>query len=239
MSRIAPNVFAAQQKLLTTCGQTVTSQRQRYQTLVRMIQSTSSTCLAIITNLVCREGDPSSKEEVRKRLSELGDDSKNGNDWGEQSKNQMAYNYFYNQLTSHFPATAKSIELAVTTNIVMCKLESDVDIPSDDTPFVPEPIYALYQFLIRLCNERPILLMQADDARGTFSTFVQESMERFIAEQTRWKPELFQPPDICALPGSSLQGFDLVGPPPPLPVQSQLMGPILHPTVLFPPADVS
>jgi hypothetical protein len=52
----------------------------------------------------------------------------------------------------------------------------------DESPDVCEE---LFRFLLRTCNEHPIILMQDDDAQGTHVTFLQDSMENFIAESLR------------------------------------------------------
>jgi len=40
----------------------------------------------------------------------------------------------------------------------------------------------LFEFVLRLCSERPILVLEEDDDRGSHVTFLQESMESYIAE---------------------------------------------------------
>lgn len=43
-------------------------------------------------------------------------------------------------------------------------------------------LHNLFGFLLRLCSEKPALLLQDDDSRGSQVGFLQESMENFIAE---------------------------------------------------------
>jgi len=45
----------------------------------------------------------------------------------------------------------------------------------------------LYGFLLRLCSEKPALVLQEDDNRGSQVGFIQESMENFIAESIEIK----------------------------------------------------
>lgn len=168
--------------LETSCGSTVTSKRARYQCLLRCLQSTASCCLSLITLFVSRAGDVTNIDVARAKLISLTSD-------------QEEYNYFYRNLFKSFPKTnlAQVIELAVTTNIVLCSLENEVSPPHPDGTMVAEPIFELYRFLLRICHEKPILVMGPDDARGTFCSYIQESMEHFIADQTRFPHKAFEP----------------------------------------------
>jgi len=168
--------------LQTTCGNTVTSKRARYQTLLRCLQSTASCCLTLLVALVNKHNDIPNTDAVRSKISSLRSDVE-------------AYNFFYRNLMRFFPEMnlPQVIELAVTTNIFLCSLQNDVADAYEDGTFVREPIFQLYNFMLRLCDEKPILVMSLDDARGSFCSHIQESLEHFIAEQIRLRHVKFEP----------------------------------------------
>jgi hypothetical protein len=164
------------------CGNTVTSRRARYQTLLRCLQSTASCCLNIIILLVHKAGNVNKTDTARARITLLRGDTE-------------SYNFFYTNLMRTFPETniPQVIELLVATNIMLSALESDVCPPGPDGNYVHEPLFILYKFLLRICDESPILVMVADDEKGSHCSHVKESLEYFVSEQLHLKQMPFTP----------------------------------------------
>jgi hypothetical protein len=153
--------------------ETVTSKKARYQTLLRCLQSTTSCCLTVIMRLVHKNGRIMDVESIRIRISEL-------------VMSEECYNLFYENLLKSFPDNnlPSIIQKLIATNICLSSLEEYVAIPiDDDENYLDEPIFVLYKFLLRLCDERPILLLVNDDIRGTNFSHVQEHLEHFVSEQ--------------------------------------------------------
>ncbi len=161
---------------------TVTSLRARYQTLLRCLQSTASCCLNIIIVLVHQPGKIVEADKARQRISYLRVD-------------QDAYNFFYRSLMHTFHQTnlPQVIELLVATNIILSSLETDVCPPNQDGSYVQEPLFVLYTFLLRICDESPVLILENDDTGGSHCSHIKQELEYFISEQIHLKPTLFIP----------------------------------------------
>ena len=164
------------------CATTVTSKRARYQTLLKCLQGTASCCLTLIRMLVHRLGIIEDVEMARKRISFLRED-------------QVSFNWFYTNLMANFKENniPQVIELLVVTNIALSSLEDDVNPPYADGNYVNEPLFMLYKFLLRIADERPILVITPDDSRGTHTSHMQEQLENFISELLHLKKVVFAP----------------------------------------------
>jgi hypothetical protein len=160
--------------LVPPTSQTVTSIKARYQTLLRCLQSTASCVLALIMNLVHQNGEKkiTEIEAIRVRIAQL-------------VLEEEPYNLFYSNLTESFRVNniASIIQILVATNISLSSLTDYVSPPDEDGFYLQEPIYLLYKFLLRLCNERPILVLSNDDLRGSNFSHIQENLEHFVSEQ--------------------------------------------------------
>ncbi len=165
------NPFLSDYTIVET-SQTVTSKKARYQTLLRCLQSTTSCCLTLIMGLVHEKIRIMDIDAVRIRISQL-------------LVSEEKYNLFYENLLGSFPDNnlPAVIQLLIATNISLSSLEEYISPPDEEGNYLKEPIFILYKFLLRLCDERPILVLVNDDTRGTNFSHVQENLENFVSEQ--------------------------------------------------------
>lgn len=162
---------------------TVTSTRARYQTLMRCFQQISSYLIYIIIFLIQlydRENKiETNKNNLHQTLSKIKNSS-------------SMYQIFDNNLKKAFGHINFEflIELLVTLIIQLTNLELQVAEKDEDGNFVTKPILKLFYFCLQITGDYSDLLFDTEDANGKHVSFVQESLENFIAQQLRFK---FQP----------------------------------------------
>lgn len=89
---------------------------------------------------------------------------------------------FSSRILAVEPHLSGLIQKCVWTAMALSCLPGFFDNSDQEGLFVTEPLTRLFVFLTRLMSERPVLVLTDDDERGTHVSFLQNSMEGFIAE---------------------------------------------------------
>jgi len=144
-------------------SQTITSKNKHYTLMLKKLHGRALLMITIIRQIVNLEGN-FSWAAARKRVTMLVSDASSA----EQFRREIVIQ------ASELPDTLFfAVEAAVGLS---CR---DIFGPCDRSR---DYMLALYQYLLQLCYERPVLLKE-DDERGSHVVHIQEQLEVFIASQ--------------------------------------------------------
>lgn len=148
---------------------TITAKQRTYFFLLKKLHDYSFVLLCYLQKQFCAH-------ESKNQMPELILVAKKRADVEEALENEETFERFERTMMQEEPELERTIQETLKAAV---SLACSTDIFQDKP--LPNALRVLYAFLLRVCRERPVLIMQEDDKNGSFVNFLKESMEGFIA----------------------------------------------------------